>query len=153
MTIKFEKAQLQNLEKIVELLIEDGLGKNRESLNDKAFQDYENAFKKIDEDKNQFLAVGKINDEIVATCHLTIMPSLTFQGKSRLQVEAVRVKKTFRGQKIGEKMFDFVKEFALKNDCRAIQLTTDNKREDAKRFYEKVGFKATHQGMKYEINN
>jgi ribosomal protein S18 acetylase RimI-like enzyme len=147
----FEKADISHLQEIVKLLIEDDLGKARESLSGESFKQYKKAFKKISEDKNQYLAIGKIGDEIVATCHLTIMPSLTLQGSTRLQIEAVRVKIEWRGKKIGEKMIDFVKDFAVKNDCNLIQLTTNKSRDDAKRFYERVGFEASHIGMKLKI--
>lgn len=149
--IKFQKADISNLKSIVELLIEDDLGKMRESLALNAFSQYEKAFEKINSDKNQFLVIGKNDDEIIATCHLTIMPSLLLQGTTRLQIEAVRVKMSYRGCKIGEKMLQFAKDFAQKNNCGIIQLTTDKVRLDAQRFYQKNGFKNTHEGMKFKF--
>ena len=147
----YRQAKISDLKSIIELLVEDDLGKTRESLSSKAFDDYKAAFEKITQDKNQHLMVGENADEIVATCHLTIMPSLTFQGSTRLQIEAVRVKKKYRGQKIGEKMINSALDFARKNECRFVQLTTNKQRIDAKRFYEKMGFVASHEGMKFVI--
>lgn len=149
--IIFKKAKISHLKPIIELLIEDDLGKHRESLSDNVFELYAKAFKKIENDKNQYLMIGEIDEEIVATCHLTIMPSLTFQGQSRLQIEGVRVKICYRGNKIGEKMIEEAKKFALTNDCKILQLTTNKKRSEAKRFYEKLGFEATHEGMKLSL--
>jgi ribosomal protein S18 acetylase RimI-like enzyme len=87
-------------------------------------------------------------DEIIGTCHLTIMPSLTFIGSTRMQIEAVRVADKYRGQKIGSWMFDQAIAYAKSMGVAIIQLTTNKKRRQAKKFYEKLGFEASHEGMK-----
>jgi GNAT superfamily N-acetyltransferase len=87
-------------------------------------------------------------DEIIGTCHLTIMPSLTFIGSTRMHIEAVRVTGKYRGQKIGSWMFDQAISYAKENDVSIIQLTTNKKRPKAKHFYEKLGLTASHEGMK-----
>jgi ribosomal protein S18 acetylase RimI-like enzyme len=76
------------------------------------------------------------------------MPSLTFLGSTRMQIEAVRVSEKYRGQKIGEWMFNQAIEYATANNVSIIQLTTNKKRPKAKHFYEKLGFEASHEGMK-----
>jgi len=150
-SIIFCKAKESDLKFIIELLLEDDLGKTRESLQDNDFAKYKLAFNAIENDKNQYLMIGKIANEIVATCHLTIMPSLTFQASTRLQIEAVRVKQKYRGQKIGEQVFDEALIYAKQNNCKIIQLTTNKQRNRAKKFYEKLGFEASHEGMKMMI--
>ena len=141
------KAELTDLPRIIELLLEDDLGKSRESksaLDDK----YTKAFQIIDSDKNQYLMVMENESEIIGTCHLTIMPSLTFIGSTRMQIEAVRVAEKYRGQKIGQWMFDQAVAYAKEKGASIIQLTTNKKRPKAKQFYEKLGFEASHEGMK-----
>ena len=91
--------------------------------------------------------------DIIGTCHLTLMPSLTFTGSTRLQVEAVRIAKNYRGQKIGEWMMNAAITFAKLNHATIIQLTTNKQRPRAKQFYERLGFKVTHEGMKYYIKD
>ena len=86
--------------------------------------------------------------EVIGTCHLTLMPSLTFSGSTRLQIEAVRVKQSIRGQNLGSKMIEFAINWGKEYGATIIQLTTNKKRPDALRFYEKLGFKASHEGMK-----
>ncbi len=141
------KAKLEDLPRIIELLLKDELGQARESEN--ALDDrYTKAFHKIDADPNQYLMVVENEDEIVGTCHLTIMPSLTFTGSTRMQIEAVRVAEKYRGQKIGKWMFDQAVSYAKENGASIIQLTTNKKRPKAKNFYEKLGFEASHEGMK-----
>jgi ribosomal protein S18 acetylase RimI-like enzyme len=150
--MKYRKATLKDVDKIIELLIEDDLGAFRESLlNESAKKKYMNAFNLIDSDPNQFLMIVEKEDNIVGTCHLTIMPSLTYQGTTRMQIEAVIIAKEFRGHSIGEWMLREAISFAKSHNVGLIQLTTDKQRDKAKHFYEKIGFKATHEGMKLKV--
>ena len=142
------KATIHDLTAIVALLLDDELGQTREQLEDNLDQRYIDAFHRIDSDPNQYLMVVRISDEIVGTCHLTIMPSLTFTGSTRMQIEAVRVSTTYRGQKIGDWMMQAAFEFAKSNHVSMIQLTTNKKRPRAKQFYERLGFETSHEGMK-----
>ena len=142
------KAKIDDLPKIIDLLIEDDLGKSREVKDLTLNQKYTDAFYKIDEDKNQYLMVVENCDEIVGTCHLTIMSSLTFIGSTRMQIEVVRVAGKLRGQKIGEWMMKEAIEYGKSRGVLIMQLTTNKKRQKAKAFYEKLAFKATHEGMK-----
>lgn len=142
------KATFQDLRAIIDLLLEDELGKIRENASQDLDQQYINAFHQIDTDPSQYLMVIKNKDEIVATSHLTLMPSLTFKGATRMQIEAVRVAQKYRGQKIGEWMIEKAIDYGKSKGASIIQLTTNKKRIRAKEFYEKLGFEASHEGMK-----
>ena len=142
------KATIHDLRTIIHLLLDDTLGETREQLNDTIDNRYLEAFHRINTDPNQYLMVVNLDDEIVGTCHLTIMPSLTFTGSTRMQIEAVRVSATHRGQKIGEWMMNAAIDYAKSNRISMIQLTTNKQRPRAKQFYERLGFEATHEGMK-----
>ena len=109
---------------------------------------YLDVFHKIHNDPNQYLMVVEQNQEIVATCHLTIMPSLSFTGSTRMNIEAVRVRSDCRSQKTGEWMIIEAMRYGQEHGASIVQLTTNKNRPDALRFYEKLGFKATHEGMK-----
>lgn len=146
--ITHRKAKVSDLHQIVALLLEDELGQMRESKSTLLDENYIKAFHRIDSDLNQYLMVVENGDEIMGTCHLTIMPSLTFIGSTRMQIEAVRIAGKYRGQKIGSWMFDQAISYAKEHDVSIIQLTTNKKRLKAKRFYEKLGFEASHEGMK-----
>jgi N-acetylglutamate synthase-like GNAT family acetyltransferase len=139
------KAKQEDLEEIVRLLGDDKFGKERENSSS---PNYLNAFLLIEKDPNQFLMVLEKNKAIIGTCHLTLMPSLTFQGSLRMNIEAVRIDTSMRGQGAGEWMIDRAIQFAKEKGCKMVQLTTNKQRLDAKRFYEKMGFQATHEGMK-----
>ena len=142
------KARITDLPRLIELLLEDELGSTRESKSAELDENYIKAFHKIDSDPNQYLMVVESGDEIIGTCHLTIMPSLTFVGSTRMQIEAVRVVDKYRGQKIGSWMFDQAISYAKDMGVSIIGFTTNKKRAQAKHFYEKLGFEASHEGMK-----
>ncbi len=148
MNLITRKAKFEDLSKIIELLLEDTLGKTRESHDGQLDKRYIDAFHKIDNDPNQYLMVVENDHEIVATCHLTLMPSLTFIGSTRMQIEAVRVAENYRGQGIGQWMLNQAIAFAKRHDVTLLQLTTHKTRIQAKRFYEQLGFEASHEGMK-----
>jgi N-acetylglutamate synthase-like GNAT family acetyltransferase len=151
--LKHRKATIEDLGKIVELLLEDELGQTREHLDIELDQLYIDAFHKIDTDPNQYLLVVILGSKIVGTCHLTTMPSLTFKGSTRMQIEAVRVSEELRGQKIGHWMMNVAIDYAKSKDASIVQLTTNKKRPKAKNFYEKLGFDATHEGMKLYLKD
>ena len=92
--------------------------------------------------------VVNIDEVIVATCHLSIIHSLTFKGSTRMQLEAVRVAKKYRNQKIGEWLINSAIRYGQSRGASIIQLTTNKKRLRAKKFYENLGFKGSHEGMK-----
>ncbi|MEL6696046.1 MAG: GNAT family N-acetyltransferase [Bacteroidota bacterium] len=134
---------------IVALLADDKLGQQREHFEDPLPERYYRAFARIEADSNQHLVVMEHSSgQVIGTLQLSIIPYLTYQGGSRAQIEAVRIHKDFRGQGIGEKLFLWAIAEAEKQGAHLVQLTTDKKRPDALRFYEKLGFKATHEGMK-----
>ncbi len=145
------KATIEDLPSIIDLYLEDDLGKARELRSKEIDQRYIDAFYRIDNDPNQYLMIVSLNDEITGTCQLTVIPSLTFAGSTRLLIEAVHVLARHRGQKIGEWMMKAAFQFATSNNASIIQLTTNKMRTRAKKFYERLGFEATHEGMKYYV--
>lgn len=146
--MQHRKAVKEDLPTIVSLLANDKLGKIREKSTDVLEACYLKAFEHIDSDPNQFLMVITLDNAIVGTCHLTLMPSLTFRGSLRMQVEAVRIHEEHRGKKIGEWMLEKAIQYAKERDVKIIQLSTNKERDDALCFYKKLGFKGTHEGMK-----
>lgn len=150
--IKYRRATANDLASIVALLSNDDLGKDRECLEKELDSRYQEAFNKINEDRNQYLMVGELDNVLVGTCHTTLIPSLTFKGSTRLQIEAVRIRYDFRGQGIGQEMILEAIKHGRLNGATIIQLTTNKKRAKAVKFYEKIGFEASHEGMKLYID-
>ena len=148
----FRLATREDLDEIVQMLLDDTLGALREKHDATLSDSYVNAFEKIQNDPNQELTIVELNGEKVATFQLSFIQYLTYQGGLRAQIEAVRTKSTYRGQGIGTKVFEYAIKRAKEKGCHLIQLTTDKRRPDAIRFYESLGFVATHEGMKCKLD-
>lgn len=145
----FRKASLKDLPEIVAMIADDELGKTRENFQVPLPNSYLEAFQRINEDANQeLIVIEKEATGIVGTLQLTFIPYLTYQGGIRAQIEAVRIRKDQRGLGLGQKMFEWAIARAQERKAHVLQLTTDKKRPDAIQFYEKLGFKASHEGMK-----
>ena len=145
----FRKATKKDISKIVEMIADDELGKTRENFKNPLPKEYLDAFENIDTDKNQELIVVENEElEIIGTLQLSFIQYLTYQGGIRAQIEAVRIRKDKRGLGIGKKMFEWAIHRAKEKKAHVLQLTTDKRRPKAIKFYEDLGFKATHEGMK-----
>jgi GNAT superfamily N-acetyltransferase len=95
--------------------------------------------------------VACLGEEIVGVQQITFTPYLTHQGSWRATIEGVRTASSVRGKGIGSQLIGWAIDRAKARGCRLVQLTTDKKREDAHRFYERLGFQATHEGMKLKL--
>jgi len=145
------QAEYNDVPEIVRLLAEDDLGKRREHFTSPLPQAYYAAFKEISADKNNWLMVAETEGKIVGTLQITFIPYLTYQGGQRALIEAVRIDKAFRGQGIGKLMIEWAIAKAKEKNCCLIQLTTDKSRQDALIFYTKLGFIASHEGLKLHL--
>jgi GNAT superfamily N-acetyltransferase len=146
--ILFRSATRADLPSIVRMLADDDLGSQREKFEDPLPESYYSAFEQIDNDPNHELIVAEREGEVIGTLHLMFLPSVSFQGGLRAQVESVRVDKRFQSQGIGSQMMKWAMERARRRGAHVIQLTTHKTRVDAHRFYERLGFKGSHLGMK-----
>ena len=144
--VVFRKALAADLKDIVRLLADDELGWEREVESD--LTPYAKTFCLIDQDENQMLMVACIEDEIIGTAHLTIIPSLTFVGSIRLNIEAVRIASSYQGQEFGTRMIQEAISWGQKKGATIIQLAANKQRTGVRKFYENLGFKASHDGMK-----
>ena len=143
------KATTNDLPSIIAMLADDELGKKRENFKSPLPQVYIEAFKKIQADHNQeLMVVEDDSNEVIGTLQLSLIPYLTYQGGIRAQIEAVRIRKDKRKLGIGKYMFEWAIQRAKDRKAHLLQLTTDKKRPQALQFYESLGFKASHEGMK-----
>jgi GNAT superfamily N-acetyltransferase len=149
--LAYRRAVEADLVAIIDLLADDLLGAARETSVSDTSARYSEAFSEIQADSNQYLCVVEDGSEIVATFQLTFIPGLSRGGSKRAQIEAVRVSRRRRGEKIGEAIFKWAIEYSRCRGCALLQLTTDKSRLDAHRFYDKLGFEPTHVGYKLQL--
>ena len=133
------------------MLADDELGAQREDSSQPLNSSYRSAFDAIDRDPNNALIVAEIDASIVGMMQLTFIPYLTHIGSWRCLIEGVRVHPEYRGQGLGTALIEWAIEAARKRQCRILQLTSDKQRPDALRFYEALGFEATHEGFKLRL--
>jgi len=141
-------AQQKDVVAIIGLLADDHLGQQREQFIDPLPSSYYNAFQNIDQDPNQELVVLVDAETILGCLQLSFLQYLTYQGGIRAQIEAVRIYTNQRGKGLGALLFDWAIKRAKERGAHLIQLTTDKKRPMALAFYQSLGFKASHEGMK-----
>jgi len=151
MNLKFREAMESDITALVVLLADDELGANREDLSVPSNHRYMDAFQSIDRDSNNELTVVESDGELVGMLQLTFIPYLTHTGSWRCLIEGVRIAKTHRGKGLGAKFVNWAINRSRGKNYSIVQLTSDKQRPDALRFYESLGFEATHEGFKLKI--
>ena len=151
MQLNFRAARSADLEALIGLLADDPLGATREIPPPPLDPRYAQAFAAIDADPNNELVVLEVDDRLAGLMQLTFIPYLTHTGSWRCLVEGVRVAREFRGRGLGTRLLEHAVGRARERGCSLVQLTSDKQRPDALRFYEALGFRATHEGFKLKL--
>ena len=145
------KATEADLPAIVALLTDDEFGQARNPLFDVERERYLAAFRAIDADPNNFQIVATQDERIIGCYQLTFIRGLSFSGAERAQIESVRIASDLRGSGLGSAMMRDAIERARARGVVLVQLTTDTRRGNTRRFYERLGFTASHHGMKLRL--
>lgn len=148
MDVTMRTAEVADLPAILRLLADDPLGKNRETA---VGAPYQAAFAAIAADPNHKMVVAELDGRVVGCFQLSFIPGLSRGGGWRAQIESVRIDSALRGQGTGQAMMQWAIARARARGCALVQLTTDKRRPDAHRFYARLGFVASHEGMKLEL--
>lgn len=146
--VVFRQAELADLPSIVALLADDPFGRARESPGPPLPRAYADAFAAIARDPNQLLAVATLGGVVIGTLQLSFLPGISHLGAWRGEIEGVRVAADRRGAGLGRRMLEWAIEQCRARGCRLVQLTTNEARVDAQRFYERLGFARSHVGFK-----
>ncbi|WP_338495116.1 GNAT family N-acetyltransferase [Streptomyces sp. SJL17-4] len=147
--LEIRPATAEDLEAIVAMLADDPLGAQRESPDD--LSPYLTAFERLAGDPNQHVVVAVREDKVVGTLQLTVIPGLSRRGTIRSIIEGVRVHADERGSGLGSQLIEWAVTESGRQGCRLVQLTSDITRTDAHRFYERLGFEASHVGFKKSL--
>ena len=147
--VVLRRASAPDVGAVVALIADDQLGATREDPAD--LTAYLSTFAAIDADPAQLLVVLDDGGAVVGTMQVSFIPGLSRGGAIRGQVEAVRVAASHRGRRLGEQMIRWAVAESGRRGCALVQLTTDKSRADAHRFYERLGFTASHEGFKMAL--
>jgi ribosomal protein S18 acetylase RimI-like enzyme len=149
--VTIREAGETDLSAIVAMLADDPLGKTRERFEEPLPEAYRAAFRAIRAQAGNRVLVADRGGSVVGCLQLTVIPGLSRLGMSRAQIEGVRIASSERGRRIGERLVEAAIAQARTAGCGLVQLTTDVSRPDAHRFYERLGFTASHVGMKLSL--
>ena len=149
--IAFRRAQNADLPSIVALLADDELGQTREDASTPVNGKYVDAFDAIERDPNQLMAVLVAGGVVAGCVQISFVPGLSRLGTWRGQIESVRIASSRRDEGLGRRLIEWAIAECRKRGCGLVQLTTDKTRLDARRFYESLGFRASHEGMKLSL--
>jgi ribosomal protein S18 acetylase RimI-like enzyme len=147
----FRRATRADLDAIVAMLVDDPIGATREDASRPLNARYIAGFEAVDRDPNQFMAVLEDGGEVIGSLQITFIPSIARLGMWRGQIEGVRILKSRRGEGLGRRMFDWAIAECRQRGCQLVQLTMDKTRTDSFKFYEALGFKASHEGFKLDL--
>jgi GNAT superfamily N-acetyltransferase len=147
--LEIRPATTGDIPAIVAMLADDPLGAQRESPDDLA--PYITALDRLASDPRQHLVVAVRGDRVVGTLQLTVVPGLSRRGSTRSIIEGVRIHADERGSGLGTELIEWAIAESRRQHCQLVQLTSDNTRTDAHRFYERLGFTASHVGFKLQL--
>ena len=150
-TVVIREATENDLVSIVALFADDPLGGHGDTTEPEALPDYRAAFARINASPNEILYVAELGGEVVGTFQTMVTTTLTGRGSSAMIIEAVQTRADMRGRGIGAAMIEFAIERARQDGMRLVQLTSNAVRKDAHRFYERLGFTASHIGFKLKL--
>jgi ribosomal protein S18 acetylase RimI-like enzyme len=151
-SLAFRLATAADLPEIVRLLADDHLGGNRERYADPLPREYGEAFAALQRIGAEVILALDDGGAIIGCLQLLVLPGLGSLGKQRAQIEAVRIDSVLRGKGLGSELIGYAVQRAKEKGCKLVQLTSDNSRQGAHRLYERLGFKASHVGMKLYLD-
>lgn len=146
--LTIRRAERGDVAAIAALLADDEIGAGRESPD---LAPYDTAFALVDSDPSELLVVAEHGGQVVGTLQLSFLPGLSRGGALRAQIEGVRIASGARDGGWGGELIRWAVEVARERGCVFVQLTTDNRREDAQRFYTRLGFEPSHTGFKLSL--
>ncbi|MFE4330205.1 MULTISPECIES: GNAT family N-acetyltransferase [unclassified Streptomyces] len=147
--LEIRPAALADIPAIVAMLADDPLGAERESPDD--LTPYRAAFRRLADDPDQHVVVAVREGRVVGTLQLTVIPGLSRRGSTRSVIEGVRIHAAERGSGLGTQLIEWAVDESRRQGCQLVQLTSDATRTDAHRFYEQLGFTASHVGFKLAL--
>lgn len=146
--LTYRNATAADLPFIIALIVEDSVIQTDDDPADAGHAEYVDALAEITADPNEEMIIVDEDGVAVGCFQLSYLPGLMRRGMKRGQIEVVHVAETHRNRGIGGEMMRWAVERCRQNNCSMVQLTSNKKRTDAHRFYERLGFLKSHEGFK-----
>lgn len=146
--LSYRNATPADLSFIIALIVEDSVVQTGDDPTDAGHTDYVDALAEITADPNEEMIVVEEDGVPIGCFQLSYLPGLMRRGMRRGQIEVVHVADTHRNRGVGGEMMRWAVERCRQNNCSMVQLTSNKKRLDAHRFYERLGFQKSHEGFK-----
>lgn len=150
-TLSYRDAVASDLGFIVRLLKDDAVADTPDRPDEPHHPRYLAALAAIDADPNQRLVVAECEGRPAGTLQLTFIPGIARLGETRCLIEAVHIAPDLRSRGLGSQMIRWAIDEARARGCGVVQLTSNKKRVDAHRFYQRLGFAQSHEGFKYAL--
>jgi len=138
----------EDIARIVELFTRGSLVEGKEDPGDLA--PYRSALAEIDRGPGGVL-VAEVEGQPVGVCQLIVFRRLQNSGGLCAEVESVHVHPDHRGHGIGGALMRAAVQRARDLGCYRVQLTSNNARPEAHRFYQRLGFEPSHRGFKLNL--
>ncbi len=104
-------------------------------------------FEKISSNSNHYVYVAILDGRVVGSTTMLIEPKFIHNGGNVAHIEDVVVSKEYQRKGIGEMLMRSLLDLAKDKNCyKTILDCTD----EVKPFYEKIGFRRTSNGMRYD---
>ena len=149
MPLTYRPAKPEDLPFIVAQIVEDSVVATPDAPADAMHTDYTSALAAIDADPNEEMFIVEGDGVAIGCFQLSYLPGLMRRGMWRGQIEAVHVSDALRNRGYGSEMMRWALQRCREKGCGMVQLTSNKKRLDAHRFYERLGFLKSHEGFKY----
>lgn len=145
--VAIREAREEDLEAIVRLHADDALSGRGDGWSEQARPAYLAAFRAIAASPDNVLFVATRAGDVVGTFQVTLIPGIAGHGRTRLKIGGVQVRADLRGQGIGARMIAAAEAFGLERGAVQAELTSNERRGDAHRFYARLGYAPSHRGF------
>lgn len=101
--------------------------------------------------QGQRVLVAEDAGRIAGALVLAIIENITRRGTPYAIIENVVVDEAVRGRRLGEALIERAITEARRAGCYKVSLTSNKRRLDAHRFYERLGFAQTHEAFRIDL--
>jgi ribosomal protein S18 acetylase RimI-like enzyme len=133
--MKIREAKKEDLPELLKLYMQlhnNPMPKMDERLN--------SLWKRILDDKNHHIIVGTIDEKIVSSCVIVVIPNLTHNQQPYALVENVITDENHRKKGYATAILNYAQKIAQQEDCYKIMLLTSSKEDSTLKFYEQAGY-------------